>query len=113
MPLNEDGFALALDQLTDATNGINKVNLGCFVGTPTLTVPGSAQTITFDAAVGAATSGSVDATGTYTFTVPQTYRVEQIWLYQDTTLVATIDVEPVTDTVQFDYVIDSLTINMT
>lgn len=109
MSLNTAGFALALDQLTDATSGINKIALDYGTGGVS-----TAQTITFAAAVGSASNGTVAADNLpITFAVTGGDRVEEINLYNGTTLLGSINVTDATDANNFDYVVDTLTITMT
>lgn len=109
MGLNANGFELALNQLTDATNGINKIGLDLASGTPPAT-----QTIGWNAASGSIGSGTVTTNGTpITFNMDANDYITGIWLYKDTTTVALIQITDVTDTNAFDYVVDSVTITMT
>jgi hypothetical protein len=109
MSLNANGFALALDQLTDPTNGINKIGLDLASGTPPAT-----QTIGWNTASGSIGSGTVVSNGTaITFNMNAGDYITGIWLYQDTQQVGLISITDVTDTNAFDYVVDSVTITMT
>ena len=109
MGLNATGFALALDQLTDATDGINKIGLSLSDGTPPAT-----QSLTWDAASGQTGSGTVESANTpITFSMSAGDYIDGIYLYNDTTQVAYIQITDVTDTNAFDYVVDSVTITMT
>ena len=108
MSLNTAGFELALNALTDATDGINKIAIDKDLDGIT-----ASQTITFDAAVGGLGSGSVEGNNLpITFTIPGGQRVESILLYNDTTVVGSINATADDDNT-YDYVIDTLTITMT
>lgn len=108
MPLYEAGFEFALDLLTDATDGINKISIF------TDTYETTKQTITFGAASGSEFSGTVVSSNTpLTFSITAGSTVQAIGLYHDTTLVGYIDVADVTDSNAYQYVVDSVTINLT
>ena len=109
MGLNTAGFALALDQLTDATLGINKIAIDLGTGGVT-----ASQTITFAAAVGSGSNGTVAGNNLpLTFAIPGGDRVEAIELYNGTTNLGYISVPTVEDANNYDYVVDTLTITMT
>ncbi len=109
MGLNANGFELALDQLTDATNGINKIKLDLASGTAP-----AAVSITWDAAVGNTGVGTVEAANVpITISLAGGDYVQGIDLFHDTTIVANISVTDVDDANAFDYVIDSVVITMT
>jgi len=109
MGLIAAGFEIALDQLTDATDGINKIAIDLDLGGIT-----ASQSITFAAAVGGASSGSVAANNLpLTFTIDGGERVSNIIIYNDTTVLGRIAVSEATDANDFDYVVDTLTITMT
>ena len=85
MPFTELGFELALDQLTDATNGINKVLIWSGLGTSP-----APQDITFDAAVGTSTYGTVNMTSTdLVFSIGAGVVVTRVELYHGTDAIAT------------------------
>lgn len=109
MGLNAAGFELALDALTDLTTGINKLAVDLDLDGIT-----ASQTITFSAAVGGSSSGSVVSDSVLTFSIPGGQRVTRLLLYNGTTLLGTADISPeVTDANDFDYVVDSVTITLT
>jgi len=108
MGLNAAGFELTLNGMTDATLGINSIKLdhdGYY--------DSGAKAVTFGAAVGAASSGTIDLSGTYTFTVTGGNYVFGIELYNDTTKVGYVPVTQVQDDNDFDYIVDGLTITLT
>ena len=80
MPLIEAGFELALDQLTDGTNGINKCSIYFSDASETAT-----QTITWAAAAGSSIGGSVGASVDLVFDVAAGKVVIAVALYHDTT----------------------------
>jgi len=107
MPLEELGYELALDQLTDATNGINKISIFTDLSEKT------SQAITFAAASGNEFGASVAANNLpLTFAITGGETVQAIGLYHDTTKVGYIEVTEVTDTNNFNYVVVTLTINI-
>ena len=109
MSLNATGFEIALDGLTDATSGINKIAIDLDLGGIT-----ASQTITFAASAGGSSSGSVAGNNLpLTFTIDGGERVSSIILYNNTTQVGYITVAETTDSNDFDYVVDTLTITMT
>ena len=84
MAFTELGFELALDLLTDATNGINKVLIYSGLGTSP-----SPQDITFNAASGNSSGATVTMTATdLVFNIGAGLVVTAVELYHDTTYVA-------------------------
>ena len=82
MPLLAAGYALALDQLTDATNGINKISIFTNI------VETDKQTLNFSAAAGYDTYGTVNMTATdLVFNILAGHIVQAVGLYKDTTYV--------------------------
>jgi len=106
MPLASTGFKLALDTLTDATDGINYVSV----------FSNSAETakkaITFAAATGTEYGGSVvDSNTPITFgPFASTETIQAVGLYHGTIYFGYASVTEVTDTESFYYVVDSVTI---
>ncbi len=108
MGLTATGFELALNELTDATTGINKIAVDLDLDGIT-----ASQTITFDAAVGGTGSGTVVSNVILTFSCPAGAHVERLVLYNGTTILGYADLASATDSNAFDYVVDSLTITLT
>lgn len=107
MPLEELGYELALDQLTDATNGINYISIFTDI------VEVTKQAITFASASGNEFGASVAANNLpLTFSITAGHTVQAIGLYHGITKVGYIEVTEVTDANAFNYVVDTLTINV-
>lgn len=108
MPFNTAGFALILNLSVDVTNGINKISVFTNVNEKTK------QTIEFAAATSNEYGGSVVADNLpLSFAITGGEVVQAIGLYHDTTYVAYIAVDEVTDVNDYVYVVDSITINLT
>ena len=84
MAMTAAGFALALDQLTDATNGINKVSIFSNLAET------AKQTISFAAASGTDNYGTVVMSDAeLVFNIGAGEIVQAVGLYHDTTHIAT------------------------
>ena len=108
MALYGSTLAIGLDAITDPTTGINKIALD-------LDIAGvlTAQSVTFDAAVAGNGSATVSLSSPITFAVPADGRTERLLLYNGTTELGFVGVTEVTDSNDFDYVVDSLVITLT
>ena len=106
MPLNTAGFKLALDVLTDATDGINYITVISNIAAT------NTKAITFAAATSTEYGGSVLDSSTPTTFGPfgSTETIQAIGLFHGTTQVGVAEVTEVTDTESFYYVVDSVTI---
>ena len=88
MPLNQDGFGLALNLLTDATDGINKVALIYDITGQSDNVTAT-QTIVWGTAIPFPGSGYIDMSTDLVFNCSAGWIVKGVFLYHNTTLVGT------------------------
>ena len=106
MPLDYRGFKLALDLLTDATDGINFIAVASDLNVT------DRQAITFAAATSTDYGGNVvDSNTPLTFGPLQDYEtVQAVVFYHGTTQVGYAEVTEVTSDNDYYYVVDSVTI---
>lgn len=88
MPLNQDGFGLALNLLTDATEGINKVALIYDITGQSDNATAS-QTIVWGTAIPLPGSGYIEMSTDLVFNCSAGWIVKGVLLYHNTTLVGT------------------------
>lgn len=86
MPLNQDGFGLALNLLTDATEGINKVALIYDITGQSDNATAS-QTIVWGTAIPLPGSGYIEMSTDLVFNCSAGWIVKGVLLYHNTTLV--------------------------
>ena len=89
MPLNQDGFGLALNLLTDATDGINKVALLYDISGGASDNATATQTIVWGTAIPLPGSGYIEMSTDLVFNCSATWIVIGVLIYHNTTLVGT------------------------